>query len=365
MVGQAVKKLQTDLNRLPTLLARLREDGAFGPLTRGRVREFQGNNELDVDGIVGPFTQGIIDALLSALGGSNTGTASGAVRPISYDILGVSTPDNLVLQTIPPLGYIIPSTYRRNDPKNIPVFMSTPPMVARIGIFAAKKGTQERAVILALPAVGTVSRVMVYVPQNFAQASPDLDPLGWTNPLSKPFIEYMLLKHVVNRYAPQILSTRLDTALVYLGRAKGAPELGPFSKDGAFLKQVLADISSLTKGAFSYNHFETFTFSSGIIEFNQFLGGISGHFNIAKVYSLDPAGAIPAAAPPGTGLRQLVTGATMHSPVAPAGFEYMPMSRWANEFMFNLTDKSTRSKANNYLHNKCAPNFFLRLAMNT
>lgn len=372
MVGQAVRKLQADLNQLPTLLARLTEDGKFGPLTRGRVNEFQGKNALDVDGIVGPITQGIIAMLLAALGGSKPGAASGAVRPINQEILGMAGTNNLVDQAIPSLAYIVPSTYRRNDPKNIPLFMSTPPMVGRLGIFAAKKGNEERFVILVLPRVGIVTRVMVYVPQVFAQARKKLDPLGWKNPVSKPFIEYVLEKHVLNRFAPQILSSRVDTALVYLGRADGSTELGPFAADGSFLKQVLGDLSALTNGAFSFGRFEAFTFSSGIIDFNKFLGGLGGQFNIEKVYSIDPKGAIPAAPPPGTPMRQLVTGATMHYPMAPAGFEIMGIERWKNEFTYaqstnlaGLPPKDRASAIGNYLHNVCAPLYFLRLAMNT
>ena len=365
MVGQAVRTLQANLNLLPTLLARLKDDGHFGPLTRARVQEFQGKNALAADGIAGPLTQGVIDALLTALGGSKPGTASGAVRPINQEILGQPGTDNLVLQALPSIGFIVASTYRRNDSANLPMFMSTPPMVARIGIFAARNGAQERGVILALPALGFVNRVIVCVTQSFQQASPWLDPLGWSNPLSKPFIEYVLLKHVVNRFAPQILASRLDTALVYLVRAKGDPELGPFATDGAFLKQVLGDLSALTNGAFAYRHFETFTFSSGILDFNKFLRGLGNQFDIAKVYSLDPSGAITAAAPTGTPMRQFVTGATMRSSNPPAGFEYMPLARWAKEFQFNAYSKGNARVVNDYLHNTCAPNYFLYLGLNT
>lgn len=56
-VGQAVKDMQTALNKHPpTVLPLLAVDGIFGPKTLARVREFQGNNKLVVDGIVGPNT---------------------------------------------------------------------------------------------------------------------------------------------------------------------------------------------------------------------------------------------------------------------------------------------------------------------
>lgn len=365
MVGQAVKKLQAGLNLLPTQLVRLKEDGQFGTLTRGRVREFQGDNGLGVDGIVGPLTQGIIDALLSALGGSKPSTTSGAVRPINQEILDQPGTHNLVLQGLPSIGFVIPTTYRAHDQKNLPMFMSAPPLAGRLGIFAARKGAAERAVILMLPALGPADRIVVCVTQGFAQASTVLDPLGWSNPLSRPFIEFVLLKHVINRFGPQVLTSRPSTGLLYLVRAKASPELGPFASDGAFLKQVLGDLVALTNGAFSFAQVEAFTFSSGINDFNGFLGGLAGHLSVQRVYSVDPAPAIPAAAPKGATLRQFVTGATMKSPLAPAGFELVPEARWANEFAFERRHTFPPQPLFQYLHNHCAPSYFLRLGMTT
>lgn len=55
--GQDVILLQTTLNdRPPTALPLLLVDGSFGSVTLQRVKEFQSNNELFVDGIVGPIT---------------------------------------------------------------------------------------------------------------------------------------------------------------------------------------------------------------------------------------------------------------------------------------------------------------------
>lgn len=56
-VGQEVKDMQAALNQHPpTVLALLVEDGIFGSGSLARVKEFQGNNNLAVDGIVGPNT---------------------------------------------------------------------------------------------------------------------------------------------------------------------------------------------------------------------------------------------------------------------------------------------------------------------
>jgi hypothetical protein len=67
--GPEVEKLQSDLNRIgssrfPPLVV----DGAYGPLTEGRVREFQGQAQIKVDEIAGPQTQAAIAGKLAALG---------------------------------------------------------------------------------------------------------------------------------------------------------------------------------------------------------------------------------------------------------------------------------------------------------
>lgn len=66
-VGAAVSELQNALNQLPTKLAKLTADGVFGPKTRSRVVEFQGDNGLETDGIVGPITWEKLLALVAAL----------------------------------------------------------------------------------------------------------------------------------------------------------------------------------------------------------------------------------------------------------------------------------------------------------
>lgn len=55
--GQGVDMIQLSLNnRPPTLLPLLKVDGVFGAKTDARVREFQKNNSLAVDGVVGKDT---------------------------------------------------------------------------------------------------------------------------------------------------------------------------------------------------------------------------------------------------------------------------------------------------------------------
>lgn len=68
--GTDVRDLQRSLNkRPPSTLAALTPDGAFGPKTAARVKEFQKNNQLNADGIVGPMTwDAVIMAGLSTIG---------------------------------------------------------------------------------------------------------------------------------------------------------------------------------------------------------------------------------------------------------------------------------------------------------
>ena len=56
--GDDVKYLQERLNSQPTARPLLTPNGRFGAATRARVQEYQGNNGLTVDGVVGPVTWG-------------------------------------------------------------------------------------------------------------------------------------------------------------------------------------------------------------------------------------------------------------------------------------------------------------------
>ncbi|MEV7417236.1 peptidoglycan-binding protein [Streptomyces sp. NPDC089919] len=58
--GPAVRKLQQLLNEHVPDLPSLAVDGDFGPVTDGRVREYQRRVEITVDGVVGPQTWGML-----------------------------------------------------------------------------------------------------------------------------------------------------------------------------------------------------------------------------------------------------------------------------------------------------------------
>ena len=59
--GPDVVGLQGELNRAGAD-PRVEADGRFGPRTRAAVLEFQRNNGLDADGVVGPLTRSVLDA---------------------------------------------------------------------------------------------------------------------------------------------------------------------------------------------------------------------------------------------------------------------------------------------------------------
>jgi peptidoglycan hydrolase-like protein with peptidoglycan-binding domain len=59
--GQAVVLLQKALNLADPLSPKIDADGVFGSQTRGRVRDFQQENNLTPDGVVGPQTHGVLE----------------------------------------------------------------------------------------------------------------------------------------------------------------------------------------------------------------------------------------------------------------------------------------------------------------
>jgi peptidoglycan hydrolase-like protein with peptidoglycan-binding domain len=62
MRGNDVKELQTKLQSLGYDVGPI--DGIFGPLTERAVKQFQKDNRLKVDGIVGPQTYDMLNKLL-------------------------------------------------------------------------------------------------------------------------------------------------------------------------------------------------------------------------------------------------------------------------------------------------------------
>ncbi len=285
------------------------------------------------------------------------------VRPINREILGMDGANNLISQIIPSIAIVNPHSFRFGVLNNVLTFSSISPSTARLGVFAAKKGSDQRAVILMLPSAGTPSRLMICITQEFEQANADIQSLGWTNPLSPAFVNFCILKHVVNRWGAQILAATREMALLYIVRARSVGhELGPFAKDGPFLKEVLTQIVSLTSNAFSFDHVEAFTYSSGVDEFNIFIPAVASFLNIAAVYGIDPAQAVPVVKPGNALRRQYLSGET-GGPVA--GFEFLGVNSWVNEWNFTPEVRTDHTFRHNYLHNRVMPLYVLNLALST
>ncbi len=98
--GPAVRELQALLNRLPTVLTRLAEDGQFGLGTRGRVIEFQKRQHLSDDGVVGPMTWETLLALISAHGAA---VVSAIISP-AHESAARTTIMNVALQQLEAFG---------------------------------------------------------------------------------------------------------------------------------------------------------------------------------------------------------------------------------------------------------------------
>jgi len=284
-----------------------------------------------------------------------------SVRSINQQTLGMDGPNHLIAQIIPSIAIVNPSSFRLHDLNNRLTFSSVSPTSGRLGIFAAQKDSVQRAVILLLPSAGTPSHLMISITQRFQQAHADLDPLGWSNPLSAPFIKFALLKHVINRWGAQILAARDDMAFLYIVRAQG-DELGPFAADGAFVKEVLTQLASLTGDAFSFDHVEAFTFSNGVSDFNVFIPAVSSALNIEAVYGIDPAEAVPIAQPGSAVRKQYLSGQTGGPK---AGFEFLGLDSWVNEWRFPDRQTFKPPWPFNYLHNHVMPSYVLNLALAT
>ncbi|HTH36570.1 MAG TPA: hypothetical protein VL572_01310 [Pyrinomonadaceae bacterium] len=283
---------------------------------------------------------------------------SQSVRPFNTQIIGMSRPDNLIPQIIPAIGKINTADFRPGDRANVLTFGFASQTTARLGIFVAEKDGVERIVIMLLPATGRPDNVLICITQGFGQAAANLNPLGWHNPLSAPFANFALLKHVINRWGPQMLAAGRNQALFYILRAGGSNELGPFARDGAFLQFVLGEIASQTNNSFSFDSCEAFTFSSGIYEFNNFITASAGNVNYRALYAIDPVRSTFMAGASASRRKHYASGT---AGALVAGFEPMPLERWRNEDQYASQSRDVFQ----YLHNRCMPQYVLNLALST
>ncbi len=66
-IGEPVRYLQQALNLAPSILPRLDTDAQFGSRTHNRVVEYQGQQKVSRDGVVGPITWGTLEPFLQQL----------------------------------------------------------------------------------------------------------------------------------------------------------------------------------------------------------------------------------------------------------------------------------------------------------
>jgi hypothetical protein len=283
------------------------------------------------------------------------------VRPILMQLTGNAGTNNLVPATVPVHYLITESTFRAGEPSNTPLFVQGGGWRARVGVFAARQGSLERAAILLLPESATPDRVLVGITHVFGQSKENqayYANLGWSDPLSPRLIADVTTRFVHQRWGPQVLASKKNMAFLLPVRAQG-DELGPF-KDGAFLREVLESISVSTGRAFTYDHVEMFAYSSGIYALNAMLPSIRSSLNLDVVYNLDPAGGI--AAHSGVRNKQFLSGQTTHGQGRP-GFELMPLARWANESDFSRVNPNNHQQVFAYLHNGVLPSYCLYLGI--
>ena len=291
------------------------------------------------------------------------------IRSITKEIFGTSDANNLCPARIPSIPVIVNSTFKAGDQSNVPKILPTVSRAGRIGAFACKKGSQTRAVVVLLPESGVATTTLVGVTHGFSQGGrnvPFWKKLGWEDPLSKPMIEFVANNFVRIDWGAQMLAASQKMAMVLIVRAAGSQELGPFSGNGAFLKESIQHISKLVGGALTANSVEFFTFSSGIGDLNPLLASAANQMPVKAVYNLDPASGISAAHIKGASLKQFTSGQTFKGHT-PAGFELMSLKRWANDPDFKNHDWSNPKIVHrdqfDYLHNHTLRNYCLHLGI--
>ena len=107
-----------------------------------------------------------------------TGPSSGdiSVRSINQEIIGMDGPNHLVNQIIPSIGIINPGSFRLHAMNNRLTFSSVSSTTGRLGIFAAQKGAQQRAMINVLADIALESEAATVSALRIARAFDSDDP---------------------------------------------------------------------------------------------------------------------------------------------------------------------------------------------
>lgn len=229
-----------------------------------------------------------------------------------------------------PIETVEPSSLSFDIVSKPPRFATRAGGAARFALFAAKVNGIERGYIVLAPASGAVSRVLLMITHSFGQNTGYYAGKGWSNPLSRPLIDDIMARFVNDRWGPQLMAARSDTAMIMPVRAEpvGGSELGPFGMVNGVAAAVVKGICA--ESGFKPGGFEIATYSSGIYDTNRLLG-VSG-LSFAAGYNQDPAG--------GHGLggaigvrKQFISGMTTHGQPRP-GFTLLPLSWFANHGSF-------------------------------
>lgn len=365
--GRKLASVQEWLNTIAPGEVPLAVDGINGPQTRARVTSFQKSAFLAPDGIVGPLTIRALIAWLT-IAQFPVALSSVRVRNITASMLGHQPVGGTIVQAIAAKAIIDTSTFVAASTKPLG-FVSASATTCRLAIFAVDGPSTSRVVILVLPPVATPSVVLYGVGHTFWQAKDFYDALGWEDPLSPALVQDVLKRHVIERYAPQVLASKKHVALLHIVRAHPGrlatsgvgSELGPFGSDGLFTFEATRQIRGLVGKAFDMAATEAFGYSGGVGDLNAFVTALDKVAAVNTIYNIDPNPNDQAAGPVSAKRRQFLSGTTGTGQPT-AGFEWMPLARWTNEPSFATKAGLSDFK---YLHIHCMAGYALHLGMAT
>jgi hypothetical protein len=296
------------------------------------------------------------------------------VEPYNTQVLGpYPATDNLVMQILPGGTSIDIAHFMGNRTSGPLRFGPRQMATCRMGVFKVVKDGVTRIVFIVLPAAARAERILLFVTQAFGQAAAGLAWLKPDNPLSMAYIREMMLKHVINRYAPQTIAGAGNVGLFYVLRVLGNRELGPFETDGAVWRECLEEIQTQTNDAFDVGDAIVATYSNGIESANRLMPSLSRAFSISKVINIDPAKARGLSAGQGVPKREFLSGQTGGPK---PGFDYFPLERWRYEAKLSMIGTTIqvhdwarmadmRIGVFIYLHNIAMPEHMLFLGLRT
>ncbi len=292
------------------------------------------------------------------------------ITQATFNALGLPfTPDgnNLVPMLMPKAGTLRAIkasvfSFGKRDPLD---FTTVAGSNGRVGIFAAKKGAAERAVILVLPEDMAPDGVLAIISAPFKQNEKFYRAIGGGDPLSPNVILFTLLSHLSDNHAwaSQCFASSKKMAVVYIVRALASPELGPFASDGPFFSEVLTQMQALTNLGFDFGSATAMSFSLGIFDLNVFVKAIAGSVPVTRIVNLDPERATHAFRPKGAAVVEFLSGETGIAP----GFELLDEPRWVKEDQFATRKAAGKLKHKKgrleYFHDRCIAGYCLRLAL--